>query len=236
MERKSVSVKPTRRYDSSGRKERARQTRETILDVAQSLFLRDGYGTTTVASVATAARVSVETVYKAFGGKPGLVRAIIERGLAGDSPVPAPERSDQIRDSEPDPTKIVMTWGRFTTEIAPRVAPTVMLARAAAATDPAIATLLDEIDAQRLSRMTLNARGLHDAGHLPANISVEDAADVLWTYSSPELYDLLVNRRGWSSQRYGQFIGEAMTAALLNPPGRTTKPAAESKTTPSRRP
>jgi hypothetical protein len=38
---------------------------------------------------------------------------------------------------------------------------------------------------------------------------------VLWTYSSPELYDMLVIRRGWAVERYGQFIADAMIAALL---------------------
>jgi hypothetical protein len=38
---------------------------------------------------------------------------------------------------------------------------------------------------------------------------------VLWTYSSPELYELLVIRRGWSVERYGRFIADSMIAALL---------------------
>jgi hypothetical protein len=38
---------------------------------------------------------------------------------------------------------------------------------------------------------------------------------VLWSYSSPELYELLVLRRGWTPERYGNFIADAMIAALL---------------------
>jgi hypothetical protein len=41
------------------------------------------------------------------------------------------------------------------------------------------------------------------------------AADILWTYSSPELYELLVIRRGWPAEQYGRFVGQALTAALL---------------------
>jgi hypothetical protein len=37
----------------------------------------------------------------------------------------------------------------------------------------------------------------------------------MWTYSSPELYELLVVVRGWPVERYGTFIAEAMVAALL---------------------
>jgi hypothetical protein len=60
--------------------------------------------------------------------------------------------------------------------------------------------------------MTVNARGLHDAGHLRPGVSLSKAADILWTYSSPELYELRVVRRGWSPQRFGGFVAEAMMA------------------------
>jgi hypothetical protein len=63
--------------------------------------------------------------------------------------------------------------------------------------------------------MTQNARRLRDAGHLRSGITLARAADVLWTFSSPELYELLVLRRGWTPRRYGAFIAEAMIHALL---------------------
>lgn len=215
MEQKSSPVNTRRRYDSSGRRERARQTRDQIVDAARELFLADGYAATTVAAIAAAARVSVETIYKGFGGKPGLVRAIAERGLAGQGPVPAEQRSDHIRDTEPDPRRILAAWGTFTAEIAPRVAPILMLARDAAASDPEVALTLEQISAARLDRMALNARGLFEAGHLRPEITPGEAADTMWTYSSPELYELLVLRRGWSADRYGRFVGQALIAALL---------------------
>ncbi len=215
MEQKPSPVNTRRRYDSSGRRERARQTRDQIVDAARELFLADGYAATTVAAIAAAARVSVETIYKGFGGKPGLVRAIAERGLAGQGPVPAEQRSDHIRDTEPDPRRILAAWGTFTAEIAPRVAPVLMLARDAAASDPEVALTLEQISAARLDRMALNARGLFEAGHLRPEITPGEAADIMWTYSSPELYELLVLRRGWSADRYGRFVGQALIAALL---------------------
>ncbi len=56
---------------SSGRQAQARRTREVILDAAERKFMEGGYAATTVAAIAAEASVSVETVYKAFGGKPG---------------------------------------------------------------------------------------------------------------------------------------------------------------------
>ena len=46
-------------------------------------------------------------------------------------------------------------------------------------------------------------------------MTLEEACDTLWTYSSPELYDLLVVLRGWPVERYGHFVAEGMIAALL---------------------
>ena len=217
MEQKSPAVNTRRRYDSSGRRERARQARDQIIGIAGDLFLSRGYAATTVAAIAVQARVSVETIYKGFGGKPGLVRAIVEAGLAGPGPVPAEQRSDQIRDTEPDPRQVLTAWGAFMTEIAPRTAPILLLARDAAASAPDLAALLDEISAARLKRMTVNAHGLSEAGHLQPGLTIAQAADIMWAYSSPELYELLVLRRGWSPGRYGRFAAQAMIAAVLTP-------------------
>jgi AcrR family transcriptional regulator len=214
MEQKSAAVNSRRRYDSSGRRERARQVRDQITDIARDLFLTHGYAATTVATIAAAAHVSVETIYKGFGGKPGLVRAIIEKGLAGEGPIPAEQRSDHIRDTEPDPRKILGAWGAFTAELAPRVGPIFQLARDASG-DPEVAAVLDQLSAARHERMAVNARGLAAADHLRPGVTMEYAADIMWACSSPELYELLVTQRGWPPERYGQFIAQALTAALL---------------------
>jgi AcrR family transcriptional regulator len=220
-------VKPRRRYDSARRAEQARQTRNAIVETARRLFLRDGFAGTTIAAIAAEARVSVETIYKAFGGKPGLVRAICDAALAGQGPVPAETRSDQLQLHEPDPRRIIRGWGELTVEVAPRIAPIMLLVRSAAAADPEMAGLLAEVDAARLSRMTRNAHNLAAAGHLRPDITVEQAGEVMWTYSSPELYELLVLKRDWPGGRYGAFIAEAMIAALLPPEPSAARRAAK---------
>lgn len=213
-----MAVNPRRRYDSPRRAAQARQTRAAVIDAAQQLFLRNGFAATTIAAIAAKAQVSAETIYKTFGGKPGLVRAICEHALTGEGPVPAETRSDDLQMTEPDPRNIIRGWGTLTAEVAPRVSPILLLLRAATATDPEMAGLRAELDASRLRRMTHNARNLADAGHLRDGITTEHAAEVLWTYSSPELYELLVINRGWPAGNYGAFIADAMIAALL-PPG-----------------
>jgi hypothetical protein len=90
-----------------------------------------------------------------------------------------------------------------------------MLIRAASATDPKMAALLAEAEDQRRARMRHNARRLQRRGWLRPGVSLARATDILWTYSSIELYELLVLKSGWRVSRYGQFIGDAQVAALL---------------------
>jgi len=215
MDGKPVPVKPRRRYNSSRRRQQALRTREDILEAAKQLFLSGGYAGTTIASIAEAADVSVETIYKGFGGKPGLVRAINEKGLEGAGPIPAEQRSDEMRTLERDPYRVMQRWGTFVTEVAPLVAPISLLMRTAAATDPEMAVVLEEQDHVRLARMEHNARQLFERGDFREGVTLEHARDVLWAYSSAELYELLVIRQRWPLDIYGQFVAEGMIAALL---------------------
>lgn len=215
IDRSPSDVKRKRAYDVSRRREQARESRNRIIETAERMFLRHGYSSTTVHAIASAAAVSPDTIYKSFGGKPGLIRAIRDHALAGEGPIPAERRSDDIQAREPDPRTIIRAWGGFVAELAPRGSPILLLVRDAAVTDPDVRTLQDELDHDRLERMTANARRLRDAGHLRQGVTVDEAAAILWTYSSPELYELLVLRRGWAPERYGRFVADAMINALL---------------------
>jgi len=211
----AAKVKRIRRYDSTRRQDGAQRRRAAIVESASRLFLREGYFSTTIARIAEEAGVSAETVYKAFGNKIALVRAIRDQALAGAGPVHAERRSDRMQARENDPRRIIRGWGVLTMEVAPRVAPVLLLLRQAAASDRELAKLQAEMDAARLTRMTHNAQTLLKGGHLRPGIDLDEAADVLWTYSSPELYELFVVRRGWTVERYGRFVADAMIAALL---------------------
>jgi AcrR family transcriptional regulator len=211
----AAKVKRPRRYDSARRQDAARRRRGAVVEAARRLFMREGFSGTTIARIAEDAGVSEETVYKAFGNKIALVRAIRDQALAGEGPVHAERRSDRMQASQRDPRAIIQGWGVLAMEVAPRVAPVLLLVREAAASDPELARLREEMDAARLTRMAHNARTLLEGGYLREGLTLDAATDVLWTYSSPELYELLVIRRGWSIGRYGRFIADAMIAALL---------------------
>jgi AcrR family transcriptional regulator len=214
MKRAADTVKGPRPYDATRRRERARQQHAAALESARTLFLEQGFTATTVESIAQAAGVSAATIYKSYGGKTGLVRDLCQRALQGEGPTPAEERSNALRASD-DPRQVIDGWGRLAAEVSPRVSPLLLLLRAAAEADPEAASLYDELDRARLARMSDNARHLADAGHLRDGVTARDARDVLWLCTSPELYDLLVVRRGWPRARLGRFVTDTMANALL---------------------
>ena len=204
----------TRRYDGTRRRDQARQRQQAVLDAAQSLFFEHGYTATTIAGIAATASVSAETVYKSFGGKPGLVRALRARALLGVGAEPAERRSDRLS-SLADPHDVVRGWARLAAEVAPRVAPVLLLVREAAVVDPTMRELFDELDDDRRRRMRANARALARSGHLRSGVSPAMATDVMFAVSSPEMYDLLVDRGGWSLRRYARFVETTLANALL---------------------
>jgi TetR/AcrR family transcriptional regulator, mexJK operon transcriptional repressor len=60
----------------------ALQLRERLLDAAKSVFMREGFGAARVEEIASLAGVSKTTVYRQFGTKEELFRAIVWRGMA----------------------------------------------------------------------------------------------------------------------------------------------------------
>lgn len=211
----SATVK-TRRYDARGRRAAATKRRQDILAAAGDLMLRDGYAATTIGSIAAAAEVSAETVYKAFGGKPGIVRALYRQALEGAGPESAEERSNRLREWATG-HELVAGWAELAREVAPRGAPLAVLLRDAAGNDPRARSLLDEIERARLVRMRDNARALIATGDVRPDLSLRDVTDILFSVSSAELFEILVMRRGWSSRRFARFQRETMAGALLLP-------------------
>ena len=211
----SRTVKPKRQYDSSRRQELAKQNRLAILDSARALFLDRGYAGTTISEIAAQARVSVETVYKAFGNKPGLAKAVFDVTVAGDDdPIPISERPD-IKAVEAEPgarRKIERFFETFPTRRS-RTAAIERMIRDAAATDATAAAVRDQLITELHVGMTNFASRLVEDGGIRPDLTVDDVADILYAYVSLDFYELLT-ARGWSQQRYARFVTDALIAAL----------------------
>ena len=206
-----------RSYDASGRREQARARRRAVVVAARVLFERDGFRPTTIAAVAERAGVSAESIYKGFGTKAALAKAVFDLVVAGDDePVPVWRRSeaDAIR-VEPDVRRKIVMYTRGLAARQQRSAKVQILIRDGAHTDESLAALWQQLLAERLTGMTMLGRHLIESGQLGEGVELDEVRDILWTYTAVELYELLVVERGWPLDRYADWIGRAVTAALV---------------------
>ncbi len=205
-----------RQYDASGRREQARRRRREVVIAAKDLFETDGFQATTVTAVAQRAGVSAESIYKGFGTKAALAKAVFDFVLAGDDePVPMAERPEsQAIQAEPDVRRKIELYVDGLARRQERSARVQILIRDGRHHDETLRETWKTLLAERLVGMTMLGRHLVETGQLRDGITVEETADVLWTYISVEVYELLVLQREWSLDRYAAWIGRAIHDAL----------------------
>ncbi|MFE7122683.1 TetR/AcrR family transcriptional regulator [Streptomyces sp. NPDC057617] len=206
--------RPRRGYDSSGRREAAARTRAAVLDACRELLLRDGYRATSVQAVARRAGVSVPTVYKAFGGKQELVKAVYDTTLAeDDAPVPMHARPElRAVLAEPDPGRKLAGYARFVAGVHERLAGLLPVLSAA---DPELAELAAVTDRERLAGTRAFVDHLLAAGLLRPGLDPVRAADACWLLTSPQVHERLTRERGWARAEYEKWLAHMLTAALL---------------------
>lgn len=199
------------------REERARATRERIVDAAVRLFLERGYVGTTVTAIAAEAGVAPATVYQAFGTKHAVLARALDIAIAGDAEpveVLAREWVHQAR-QEPDPGRRLANIVRHTSEVVARTAPLKQVMRDAAATDPEVRDLIDD-DARRRHRTHQALVDLVvEAGPLRDGLWREDAVATYFALVSTETYESLVGRLGWSVDRWRRWLVEVLVRQLL---------------------
>jgi AcrR family transcriptional regulator len=210
-----------RPYRSRLRAQRAEQSRARILDAARELFLADGYARTTTAAIAGQAGLSEALLFAAFGTKAGLLEALIGQAVGGDDvPVALRERPDWARMAAGhDARAAVGRFAEMSAAIQQRTWRLIELARAAADTDQAMASLLTRGAANRRA----DCRDFTEhavADGLRSDLTPAEAADVLWLYTSADLYRMLVGTAGWTHERYAAWLVGTLARALLADPGR----------------
>ena len=205
-----------RSYDASGRRAQARARRLAMVLAARDLFERDGYPPTTIAAIAAHAGVSAESVYKGFGTKAALAKAVFDLALAGDDePVPVAERPamQAVRD-EPDVRRKIAMFADGLAYRQARSARVQILIRDGRHVDDSLAPVWDKLRDEGLAGMTMLGRHLRQTGQLRAGISLDEVRDVLWNYLAIDHYERLVLSQGWPHERYTRWLTDAITSAL----------------------
>jgi AcrR family transcriptional regulator len=211
------SSKPKRTYNSTRRQAQARQTRAEIADAARTLFTQRGYAGATIDAIAEEAKVAPETVYAVFGSKRKILSHLLDISVGGDdAPIPVLERPDpQAGFREKDQRQQLRMMARGITSIMERAAPVFEIMRIAAKTEPDVADLLDHILKERWQNMEIAIE--HVVAHSPLRegINSVQAADIVWTLTSAEVFLLLTVDRGWSRDHYSEWLADSLIRLLL---------------------
>jgi AcrR family transcriptional regulator len=207
-----------RPYDNTGRVERARLTRQRVIEAARTLLLTHGYPATTIKAVATAADVSAEFVYKTFGNKATLVKHVYDATMAADdhlidetsaTGVGAVIAASTIEEK-------VRRYADMVRRLQERIGPLLsVLLPPARAGEADLAAFADTIENERLGGVGQFVAHLADTGRLRDDIDRAHAVDIVWTLISPELYQLLAIVRGWTNAEYGTWLASALIHELV---------------------
>lgn len=206
-----------RTYKSDLRREQAAETRRKILLSAQELFERTGYTATSMAAIASTAGVSLKTVYLAFETKSGLLRALwhlLLRGQRDSAPVAEQSWYRAVLD-EPDPERQLRLNMRNSLVVKTRAGRMLEVIRSAAPADPEIGALWARIQTEFHDNQRAIIQSIADKQALAAHLDVAGATDILWALNHPDLYMLLAGERGWSPERYEQWVGDLICSQIL---------------------
>jgi len=203
---------------------RTRLARAAVVQAARALFLERGYAATTVEAISAASMVPSATVYRLFSSKLRLLQALfnaaLHEGAVGPDGEPAqvpyhPHLAALL--AEQDPRVQVAMFAGIARDILSRGSEVYPILVTAAGSDPQAAELLAGYTGTREQGQRNLSRCLAGRGSLRPGLSERAAADIVHALASPEVYQLLVTRRGWSPAQFEQWLSATLASQLLPP-------------------
>ena len=210
-------VKTPRPQKGAARQARTRRTRAAVVESARTLFLERGYAATTIEAISDHADTPQATVYRLFSSKLGILEAVLDISVVGDDEAVAMVDRPQVRAllSDQDPRNQLAGFAALLRDVLARAAPVHRILADAARSDEDAASLLAEFARQRHEGQQRVARSLARSGALRPGLRERDAADIIHALASPDVHGLLVFDRGWSGDRYENWLRALLVDQLL---------------------
>ena len=213
------AVDPVKPDARSPRRARARETRLRITKAASSLFCERGYTGTTIADIATAAGVAVQTVYFVFHTKVEVLNSAYSLAVMGEDDPAVPQQQEWYRQSmsEPEPAVAVGLMVEGLSEILRRVAPLDLAVRTAADGDPDAAAFLAQNESMRAEGYREMVSLLRRKRPLRKGLTEQRATDVMLVLASPGFYRALAVEHGWTHTAWVAWVSAVVTRELFEP-------------------
>jgi AcrR family transcriptional regulator len=191
------------------RQKQALATQTLIVNTARTLFLEQGYHTTTIEMIAAEAGVAVSTIYAIFRNKRGILQAMREawHQESGQRDIYAQARE------ESDPQKRLALAAHATRrQWETGAALTRIYSAAASADSEAAAELAVALGGRRKNLTAFIEEMLH---HLRPELGTDRAAEIFYALTLPEIYDTLVRQHGWTPDEYEVWLSALLCQQLL---------------------
>jgi len=192
----------TRKYEQRLRASRAEATQRRILDSLEARLREAPTEAVTVDEIAARAEVSRSTIYLVFGSRSGMFDALVtdlfdRAGVAGlTEAVAHPDAREHLRGAM-----------RAATEMLAKLRDVGAALYAMSALDPdSVGGAIVRQEERRWGGMQHVARRLAEQGELRDDVSVEEAADVLWMLASFEAFDALYSGRGLPTDQVARLL------------------------------
>lgn len=200
-----------RTYNSENRDAQAAQTRAQILTAARKLFQKEGFDQVTINMLAKAASVSMPTVYAIFKSKRGVLQALIDEAL------PQPQFAQLAESSmqEKSPKTRLSLCAKLARHIYDAERELMDILRGASVVAPEFKELEQERENRRYERQGEYVKQMIEERSLAQSLTLEKARDILWALTGRDMYRMLVQERGWSSEIYESWLATLLIKSLL---------------------
>ncbi len=204
-----------RLYKSLVRQRQAGDTRLRIVEATRQLLQSEGYAGMTVEGIAQRAEVSAQSVYAIFKSKTGILTELLDQSTFG------PDYEDAVRRalSASDPETRLRLAAPIARQIHDAQSATFDLLRGAGVVAPELAKLERQRERLRYERQERMITSLRDARRLRPALDYTTARDIFWMLTGRDVYRMLVRERGWSSQKYEDWLADTLVHSLLTPEG-----------------
>ena len=211
LESQPLAEKRKRTYKSVTRERQATETRRRIIAAADRLLRIKGFSGMTIDAVAKRAQVSVPTVYAVFQSKTGILTALLDQSMFG------PDYDDVVRyaRSATDAETRLRRAAAVSRQIRGTQSAVFDLMRGAGVVAPELAKLEQEREDLRYEKEEGMITFLRDAGALRPGLSHKTARDIFWMLTGGDVYRMVVRERGWSPQKYQNWLANALVRSLL---------------------
>ncbi len=205
-----MAVPSKRPYRSSARTEAAGRTRSKVLEAGKFLFSRRGIDATTIAQIAERAGVSEPTVYATVKSKAGLLHALMHDAIFGPRFKLALQKLEGVKDA----VQRVAMSAHVARAVYEGESAELSLLMKSSAFSPELRKIQQSFETLRREMQRERIDALFAAKRARKGLTKEEAATLLWMFTSRDVYHKLVHEAGWAPETFQSWLEQTLIETL----------------------